>query len=106
MTKPATFHFQSGRYTVGQNNQNNNNLVTVSITFPSPFKATPVVTANTINDPNWGSIADTFAVTVFAVTAAGFSANIYRVDNILNVVKGDGQGWDQNLQLGWIAQTE
>lgn len=76
---------------------------------PSAFQTTPVVTANTIKDPNWPpgqGIADTFAVSMEEVTPAGFVANIYRVDNILNVPNGGGQGWDRNLQLGWFAYCD
>jgi hypothetical protein len=84
-------------------NPQNTNWTTVPVTFSPQFTTAPVVTANTIND---AKLPDTFAVTVFNVTAQGFSANVYRVDNLISVIQaGKGQGWGQSLQLGWVAQS-
>jgi hypothetical protein len=82
----------------------NANWTTVSVTFSPQFTVVPIVTATTINE---AKLPDAFAVTVYDVTAQGFSANVYRVDNLINVIKGgDPEGWgQQNLQLGWIAQA-
>jgi len=70
-----------------------------TITFSSPFTATPVVVATTCQDPAYptGSIGDTFAVSVTGVSTTKFSVNIVRVDA--------GPGWGQNLFLGYQATT-
>ena len=103
MSTLAATQSLSGVYPVGSTP--GNNLKTVTVKFNTTFGAVPVVTANTIGDPGWPNINDTFAVSIVAVNGSGFTANIYRVDNILNVPKG-GQGWMQKLQLGWTAQVQ
>ncbi|HEY0016534.1 MAG TPA: hypothetical protein VGC13_09460 [Longimicrobium sp.] len=100
----ASYQAQSGSYPVGSSS---NNFVTINIPFDPPLQLIPFVTANAVLDPAWPNIPDTFAVSVFNVSKTGFSVNIYRVDNLINVIKGgDPEGWAQNLQLGWIAYAD
>lgn len=98
---------QSGTVSVGSNP--GNNLAKVSVTFQPAFPATPVVTANTIQGPDYHGkpITDTFAVSITSVSTTGFTANVYRVDNILGNVTNPsaGGGWWQQLQLGWMAYS-
>ena len=77
-----------------------NQQTAVKVAFPSSFSNTPVVVANTLQDPSFppGSIPDTFAVSIIAVTTEAFAAWVWRVDST--------GGWGQNLQLGWIASDE
>ena len=77
------------------------NLKKLTVTFPEPFTAVPVVVANTLQtDPAYpaGSIPDTFAVTITGTSKTGFTANIIRVD-------APGSGWGQKLSLGYAATT-
>lgn len=77
------------------------NLKKITVTFPQPFAAVPVVVANTLQtDPAYppGSISDTYAVSITGATRTGFTANVYRVDN-------PGPGWAQRLSLGYAATT-
>lgn len=86
---------QSGNAPVGKSATS---LMTVSVKFAQAFASAPVVVASTLQDPNYmKGINDTFAVSVVSVTTSGFTAHIMRVDTT------DPKGWDQNLQLGYIA---
>lgn len=79
----------------------NTPLKKITVTFPKPFAAVPVVIANTLQtDPAYpaGSISDTFAVSVTGASKTGFTANIIRVD-------APGHGWGQQLSLGYAATT-
>jgi hypothetical protein len=99
---------QNGIFTVGSNPQDKTNpvpnLKTVFVSFNPAFPtgSNVVVTANAIAEAN-SKYPDTFGVTIHSVNNQGFTANVYRVDNILTAPQG--QGWMQQLQLGWIAQT-
>jgi hypothetical protein len=75
--------------------------MTITVDFPANFATNPIVVATTLQDPSYsaGSIDDTFAVSITSVSTSGFTANIYRVDNI----GAGGGGWGQNLMLNWIA---
>ena len=75
-------------------------LKKITVTFPQPFAAVPVVVANTLQtDPAYpaGSIPDTYAVSITGVSKTGFTANIHRVDA--------AHGWGQKLSLGYAATT-
>lgn len=89
------------------------NLATVQVSFQGDvwFLRPPVVvTANTLQGLDYPvatkPIPDTFAVSVTGLTSddggnvIGFTANVYRVDNLPAV-----GGWAQDLQLGWIAMA-
>ncbi len=78
--------------------------LTVDVPFPASFSRPPVVVASTLQDPNWKAPAnDTFATTVTKVTNTGFTVHIVRVDTVNpNYVT---YGWDQNLQLSYIAEV-
>lgn len=100
MSTLAATQLQNGVVVVGP--KSGSNLATASVTFPQPFATPPVVTANTLQGTDYAgkTITDTFAVSITSVSTTGFKANIFRVDNIPN-----GQGWGQNLQLGWTAYS-
>jgi hypothetical protein len=78
--------------------------LTVDVPFPAAFSNPPVVIASTLQDPKWTAPAnDTFAATVTKVTKTGFTVHIVRVDTVNpNYVT---YGWDQNLQLSYIAEV-
>jgi len=76
-------------------------LLQTTVKFPEAFPSAPIVLATTLQGTTYtpGSIQDTFAVTVTSVTNTAFTVNIYRVDTL----KRPTPGWDQNLQLAWLA---
>ncbi|NET41016.1 hypothetical protein [Okeania sp. SIO2B3] len=91
---------QSGVVTVG--NQNGTTFSKeVTITFPQPFPTTPVVVANTLQQPNLPPIPDAFAVSIIEVNTKTAVARVYRVD----IGPQPPGGWAQNLQLAWIAHS-
>ncbi|MGK7920689.1 MAG: hypothetical protein AB4080_11860 [Trichodesmium sp.] len=91
---------QSGIVTVG--NQNGTTFAKeVTITFPQPFPTTPIVVANTLQQPNLPPIPDAFCVSIVEVNTQMAIARVYRVD----VTPPQSGGWAQNLQLGWIAHS-
>ncbi|MFP4897157.1 H-type lectin domain-containing protein [Paraburkholderia sp. EG304] len=78
--------------------------LSVEVPFPAAFSSPPVVIVSTLQDPKWtGPINDTFATTVTGVTKTGFTVHIVRVDT----VNPDyvTYGWDQNLQLSYMAEV-
>lgn len=88
---------QAGTFSLGSSSAK---LAQITVVFAQPFAAVPVVVANTLQvDPNYppGTIADTFAVSITGASQTGFQANIFRVD------LPSGNGWDQNLSIGYIA---
>jgi H-type lectin domain len=66
-----------------------------TVTFPSPFSATPKVIFSPRNEGSQTNADDVYAVTTCQVTNSYFVVNVLRLD-----VSG---GWGQNLQLDWFA---
>ena len=91
---------QSGVVKVG--NQNGTTFFKeVTIIFPQPFPTTPVVVANTLQQPNLPPSSDSFTVSIVFVSPQQAVARVYRVD----ISPPQQGGWGQNLQLGWIAHS-
>ncbi len=87
---------QSGITDVGKSAEKSKR---VTVTFGTAFTKAPVLVANTLQDPNYPipDLTDTFAVSVRKTTTTEADIQVYRVD------RPDVDGWDQDLQLGWIA---
>ena len=91
---------QSGVVTVGIQNETTFSKE-VTITFPQVFSRIPTVVANTLQEPNLPPIPDAFTVSIVSVDTQRAVARVFRVD-IGPELPG---GWQQNLQLGWIAHS-
>lgn len=96
MSTTGLINYDSGVATVGPNS--GKSPVSVTAKFNVVFDSQPVVVATALQGKDYtGSIPDTFAVTITSISGTQFTANVFRVDG------GGGQGWGQNLQLGWFA---
>ena len=84
---------QSGTYTVGSSaSAGQRNLVGFPVAFASP----PSQVLLTVRGENGLSVNDTFATTVYQVSATRFFFNVWRVDS------GAGS-WGQNLRVDWLV---
>ncbi len=70
-------------------------FATVAVVFPTAYPTAPGTVVCSARSEAGTSFNDTFSVTVRSVSAAGFVANVKRVDG--------GNLWGQNLLLNWIV---
>jgi H-type lectin domain len=70
-----------------------------TVKFAVPFPTVPIVVATPLQGTNFPqTIADTFAITVTAVTTQEFTVSVNRVDDLHG-------GWGQDLRLQYTAST-
>jgi hypothetical protein len=71
-------------------------LTNFTVTFPHAFSSTPKVIASISGDPGFPTAADTFVMSIRALTStSGFTVNVMRVDT--------AGGWSQQLRINWQA---
>jgi len=86
-----TRDYQGGKVDVGASG--GGTIVTVNVTFPTPFSTTPAVLCNASAQP--GTIFDdSFNITTRSITTTGFTMIVNRVD---------GNSWGQDLDAFWMA---
>ncbi len=88
--------------------ENNAYSKACAVTFEKPLASKPVVVANAVWEPGvqGANLGDSFAVTITKVSTTGFEAIVYRVDYLLTWTLENPKpqmGWNQRLQLNWIA---
>jgi hypothetical protein len=84
---------QSGQATMPSSSTVETNF---TVTFPHAFSSPPKVIASLSGDPIYSTAADTFAMSIRAITSAtGFTINVYRIDA--------PTGWAQQLRVNWQA---
>lgn len=91
-------HFQSGRVEVGEKEDDGEESMRFEVNFNNPFTSVPVVFVCPEGQPE-AVMSDVFGVTVIqdSVSEEGFHVNVGRM------AKGETSGWDQSLQINWIA---